>query len=191
MPSLPASIGDPAIEIEATEPLGPGDETHAVTLALVFRQEEPRLLRYFRRRAGQDLAPDLVQDVFVRAAGSAQAHSLSNPAAFIARIARNLLIDRARRHKHAAAIDLPLDEERDLATEPVQTHAIEAADLLRVYENALDLLPEKTRRVFLMHRVEELTYRDIHQRLGISVATVEYHMMKALRHIALHVDAAR
>ena len=45
--------------------------------------------------------------------------------------------------------------------------------------------------MFLMHRVEELSYREIHEELGISIATVEYHMMKALAHIARMVDAAR
>jgi RNA polymerase sigma-70 factor (ECF subfamily) len=42
-----------------------------------------------------------------------------------------------------------------------------------------------------MHRVDGQTYREIHEALGISVATVEYHMMKALAAIALAVEPAR
>ena len=46
-------------------------------------------------------------------------------------------------------------------------------------------------RVFLMHRVDELSYREIHECLGISIATVEYHMMRALGFIAKVVDGGQ
>lgn len=83
---------------------------------------------------------------------------------------------------------MQFQEEHDVASPPEQELDMEAADLLRLYESAIADLSEKTRRVFLMHRVDELSYREIHQRLGISIATVEYHMMKALAHIAQVVD---
>lgn len=143
------------------------------------------------RRVGHDIAPDMVQEVFARAAGSDQASRLINPVAFIRRIARNLLIDRARRRKSNNVILFPFDEERHLSTPADQAWNIEADDLLRQYEAAVDALPEKTRRVFLMHRVDELSYRQIHEQVGISVATVEYHMMRALKHIAKWVDAEK
>jgi RNA polymerase sigma-70 factor (ECF subfamily) len=127
----------------------------------------------------------------MRAASSEQASRLINPAAFIRRIARNLLIDRARRQERNTLVFFPIDEQRDLSSPPEQCWNLEAADLLRLYESAVDSLPEKTRRIFLMHRVDELSYRDIHERLGISIATVEYHMIKALAHIGRQVDAAR
>nr|WP_082703716.1 sigma-70 family RNA polymerase sigma factor [Novosphingobium sp. Fuku2-ISO-50] len=149
------------------------------------------MLRYLGRRAGYDAAPDMLQEVFVRAAGSAQVGRLNNPAAFLRRVARNLLIDRSRRRGADDVIVFPLDEEQHAASLPEQEHHLEARDLMRLYEGAVDALPEKTRRVFLMHRVDELSYREIHERLGISIATVEYHMMKALAQIARAVDAGR
>jgi RNA polymerase sigma factor (sigma-70 family) len=102
-----------------------------------------------------------------------------------------LLIDRARKIGRDNVVIFPLDEQRDVVAQPEQCLNLEASDLLRLYENAVDTLPEKTRRVFLMHRVDEMSYRQIHERLEISVATVEYHMVKALAHISRHVDAAR
>ncbi len=127
----------------------------------------------------------------MRAASSQQAGSLINPAAFVRRIARNLLIDRARQQQRNNVVLFPLDEQRDIVSEPQQSWNLEAADLMRLYEEAVDSLPEKTRRVFLMHRVDEFSYRQIHERLGISIATVEYHMIKAIAHIGRRVDAAR
>lgn len=160
-------------------------------LEQAFHSERGRLLAYIRRRVGFDAAPDLVQEVYARAAGSPQSGRLANPAGFLQRIARNLLIDRQRRDRGSAVVLVPLDEHRDAATPPEQEWGIEADDLLRLYQAAVDGLPEKTRRVFLMHRVEELSYRAIHESLGISVATVEYHMMKALTHIAREVGVSR
>lgn len=157
----------------------------------VFRRHGAALLSFLSRRVGRDAAPDLMQDVFARAAGSKQRHCLTNPAAFLHRIAQNLLIDRARRRQRDNVLMYPFEEEHDAACPPDQEQGLEAADLMRLYEQAVEAMPSKTRRVFLMHRVEELSYRDIHQELGISIATVEYHMMKALTHIAAIRDEYR
>jgi RNA polymerase sigma factor (sigma-70 family) len=160
-------------------------------LDAAFRKERKQLLHYLGRKAGADQAPDLVQEVFARAAGSRQAGVLANPAAFLTRIARNLLIDRARRRQANNVIMFPLDEARDQVVPPEQDMAIQASDLQRSYEQAIDRLPEKTRRVFLMSRAENLTYRQISEELGITVATVEYHMMRAIAFVATAMEAHR
>lgn len=157
----------------------------------MFRNHRASLFHFLRRKAGPDEAPDLVQEVFARAAGSDQRHQLINPGGFLRRIAQNLLIDRARRRRTSPTALFSFREESDGAAAAEQEWNIEAADLLRLYEEAVDAMPPKTRRVFLMHRVDELSYREIHEILGISIATVEYHMMKALRHISKVVDGGR
>lgn len=50
---------------------------------------------------------------------------------------------------------------------------------------ALNELPEQCRTVFQMSRYEELRYREIAGRLGISEKTVENHMGKALKLLRL------
>lgn len=154
-----------------------------------FRAHGAALLRFLRGKVGADDAPDLMQEVFVRAAGSRQRHELANPAAFLRRVAQNLLIDRSRKHKRDNVVLFPLREEADAIAAPQQELDMEAADLLKLYEGAVAAMPAKTQRVFLMHRVDELSYRQIHERLGISIATVEYHMMKALAGIARAIKA--
>jgi RNA polymerase sigma-70 factor (family 1) len=46
--------------------------------------------------------------------------------------------------------------------------------------NSINRLPEKNRVVFLMNRIEKLTYKEIAERLGLSVKAVEKRMHKAL-----------
>jgi RNA polymerase sigma-70 factor (ECF subfamily) len=159
-------------------------------LEAIYRQERDGLIRYLKRQVGRDLAPDIAQEVFLRAATSPLVPRLVNPGGFLHCIAHNILIDRARRRR-CRIEPLPLIEARDAPFAAEQEHELEASDLKQTLEHALTALPEKTRRVFVMHRFEDMAYRDIHRELGISVATVEYHMMKALAHIRVAVDAAR
>lgn len=153
-------------------------------LDAVFRAHRPALVRFFQRRVGHDEAPDLVQDVFARAAGSKQRNHLLNPGGFLRRIAQNLLIDRSRKHARNNVILLPLAEASDAPSPAEQEHELHAQDLVQALDRALDTMPEKTRRVFLMHRVDDLSYREIREIVGISASTVEYHMVKALAHLS-------
>lgn len=56
-------------------------------------------------------------------------------------------------------------------------------ELQQSIQSAIDELPEKCREVFVLNRYEELKYKEIADRLGISVKTVEAQMSKALQHL--------
>ncbi|WP_158213897.1 sigma factor-like helix-turn-helix DNA-binding protein [Sphingopyxis bauzanensis] len=60
--------------------------------------------------------------------------------------------------------------------------------LLRKYERAVDRIDEGYRAIFLGHRVAELSYRELVERHGVSVAEVEQAMIRSLRIIAQTVD---
>src|SRR5215204_4117290 len=58
---------------------------------------------------------------------------------------------------------------------------IMAGELEKKIHSALNELPEQCRTIFQMSRFDELKYREIADKLGISVKTVESQMSKALR----------
>src|SRR3546814_20800102 len=95
-----------------------------------FRAHGPWLFHFLRRKAGPEEAPDLVQEVFARAAGSAQRHSLANPGGFLRRIAQNLLLDRARRQRRNPALFFFFQEESDAARPPPPARKMETDALL-------------------------------------------------------------
>lgn len=57
----------------------------------------------------------------------------------------------------------------------------EHKELQRHLSNALNELPEQCRTIFQMSRFEELKYREIADKLDLSVKTIEHQMGKALR----------
>ncbi|NNE26376.1 MAG: sigma-70 family RNA polymerase sigma factor, partial [Saprospiraceae bacterium] len=59
-----------------------------------------------------------------------------------------------------------------------QLEYIELEDFMN---QAIDSLPEKCRLVFVLNRFEQLSYKEVAQRLDISVKTVENQMSKALK----------
>jgi RNA polymerase sigma-70 factor (ECF subfamily) len=151
----------------------------------IYRREAPRLANFFRRHVLlRDDVPDLVQESFARLVGAGPGPALIRPAAYLQRIARNLLVDHARRTStKLARFHLPIDEVPDIAVPPEQALTIEAGDLMRSYRQAIAELPEKTRQAFLLHRLDGLGYKAIGERLEISVPTVQYHVARALVHI--------
>lgn len=172
---------------QAPAPAGRFDQQD---LERIYRDEAPRLARFFRRHLrGSDDVPDLVQESFVRLAGSDAGKACLCPAAYLQRIARNLLFDRSRRSDvKLAHLHVPVEEHHNLSVAPAQGHAIEVDDVMKAYRRAVLELAPKTREVFILHRVEGATYREIGLKIGISIPTVEYHIARALMHIERALD---
>jgi RNA polymerase sigma factor (sigma-70 family) len=159
-------------------------------LELLYRTQSPHLLRVFRRRTSSpEDAQDLVQEVFVRLAGigAGRLKALGHPEAYVARIARNLLVNQgeaaAVRSRHLQVVA----QEGNIAVLDQQSR-LEARDTLRRLEAAVLRLKPKTRDIFLAHRVEGLSYAEIAERTGLKVKRVEKHMSKAISAIDRHMD---
>ena len=154
---------------------------------LLYRDHAPTLRRRLRGRLGSDEANDLVHEAFARLLGAGSLHRLREPGAFLNRIVRNLLIDRSRRlatrPPHVA-----IGDEVPIAVPPEQGAALEVEQMRQRYRELVASLPERMREVFVLHRVEGLSYKDIAGRLDISVRTVEWHIAEAIVRISKGLD---
>jgi RNA polymerase sigma factor (sigma-70 family) len=175
----------PFSRARSTPPAGASgiDEAdRSAKLDALFRDESPALMRYFRSKLRyREDAADLLQEVFARASRLSIC-DFDNPAAYLQRIASNLVFDQKRVVAHRQA-HVPADDVHLLDPSPSPLSQLEAKEMLARLDAALARLRPKTRQVFLLSRVEGLTYPKIAERLGVSVSAVEKHMMIAIAHL--------
>ena len=66
---------------------------------------------------------------------------------------------------------------------PNAKSAYAAKQRVAAIRNALEELSPQCRRVFVMHKFEDLSHEEVARRVGISRSTVEKHMHTALKHL--------
>lgn len=161
----------------------------AVMESLYLRFRSP-LERFFRKRVWeQHEIDDLVHEVFARLAGKS-GNSVQEPEAYIFQIAANLLRDRARRGIFRRSANTQyIEENRDSFDVITPERVLLGKQRVEKLKFALTELPERTRFVLLLQRYEGMKYREIAERLGISVSSVEKHMMKAIAHLIYRMGA--
>lgn len=60
-------------------------------------------------------------------------------------------------------------------------HIIDASQLTRAIEEALNRLPEKTAAIFRMSKIEEMPIKKIAEKLNLSDKAIEYHLTKSIK----------
>ena len=177
------------------DPLPPDDwaglTIKGTDFAALYRSESGRLARFFSRRVAPHEVIDMVHETFRKLLGAANDRDVTfdNPAAYLTRVADNLVRDRARSlAQRANERSEPFDETRIGGPDP--HHALEHRDTLKRIEAALTTLRPKTREIFLLHRSDGLSYAEIAQAMGMSVKGVEKQMTKALTHLRRRLDHA-
>lgn len=135
-------------------------------------------------------AADLAQDTFVRLLKQCPAE-LQEPRAFLATVARSVLIDHCRR----MSLERAYLQTLMLMPEPVSPSPEERAVVLQALEQIdrmLDGLGARARSAFLLAQLDGLTYKEVAQRLGVSLSSVEKYMAAALTHCyrIVYQDAA-
>lgn len=155
----------------------------------VYRREAPKLLSFLKRRIWlEEDRHDLVQEAFTRLVASQSAAATSNPGAYLQGIVRHLLADRVRAWAKARSFD-PVVYSADVDVAGPDAIA-EINDMRQRYRLAVESLPPRTKEVFLLHRAEELGYRQIAEQLGISIRTVEWHVAEAIVRIGKSIGNA-
>lgn len=167
-----------------------GDESYGAALARSDGPVRRLLTRFFGRRvADADEIEDLVQDTFARVVARDGGEPIENLGGYLRRTADNVLIDRARRRtsRHADA-HMAFDPDRHGGADIDPERIVAARQELDTAIAALLSLPERTRTVFLLFRLEGYKQREIAEQLGISLSTVEKDMVKAIRHLSVQVE---
>ena len=144
---------------------------------------EAALIRFLKRPwlTSGDVA-DLCHDVYVKILEASERQRPRAPKAFLFTVARNLLVDRARKN-HVVPINhlLEVSAQTVLVDEISAERATIGLDYLLRLTKAFEALPGRCRDVVWMRKIEDLPQQEIARRLGIAETTVEAHLVRGMR----------
>lgn len=147
---------------------------------------EAALVRFLSRKWTEaSEVHDIRHDIYVRILETAERERPHQPRAFLFSVARNILIDRARRNR-VVAIDLldDLDTLNILIDEASPERRASGREQLQRLTRLMNRLPPRPRDVVWMRRIEGLSLKEIAARLGIAEHTVEKHLMRGIRQLS-------
>ena len=130
------------------------------------------MLGFIRRRVNTDAdAEDILQDVFYQFIGNTQPINQLN--AWLFRVARNRITDVKRKHKPELLDDIYGADDDILgwaelffdANDNPETEYLRGM-FWEALNNALDELPEEQKQVFVLHELEDVSYKDIAAQTG-------------------------
>lgn len=128
-----------------------------------------------------ETAMDLSQEAYLRLVRKGSVSHDENLAGYLFRTADRLAIDYLRQSRQGKHVSLPLDE--DLPCPLLQPDELASLrEQCAILLEAIASLPGKCREVFLLRKVDELSYGEIAHRLGIAEKTVQRHLVKAMLH---------
>lgn len=137
-----------------------------------------RIRNFLYYKSGDlQLSEDLTQEAFLRLWKHCETVSYPKARSFLFTVANNLFLDVVKHKKVVQQFQL-LPKPKEQVHTPEQL--MEATEIKSRLETALMALPEKQRLVFLLSRIEKMTYKEIAALLDISVKAVEKRMHKAL-----------
>jgi RNA polymerase sigma factor (sigma-70 family) len=180
--------------------LTPSAQDREITATV--QRERGRLLQFIRRRIDDAAeAEDVLQDtLYELVAAYRMRQPVQQAGAWLARVARNRIIDRFRGKRPELLADQSSargenDEDgafEDLlpAAEDGPESAVMRELLLEEIEAALAELPREQREVFLAHEIDGLSFKELAARSGVSVNTLLSRKRYAVLHLQERLRAA-
>lgn len=164
--------------------------TYAHIEELFHRYRAELTRRLLTMVSSHDAAADLLQDTYVRLLRFARMQPVEQPRALLHRIAKNLAIDYLRTKRGGLhdmeALEVALDAPCPV---PSQERVLLAKERLRLLTQAVEALPPRTKEAFLLYRFSGCSYREIADRMGISISGVDKHIRRAIEQTYAAVKA--
>jgi RNA polymerase sigma-70 factor (ECF subfamily) len=167
--------------------MGADDATSgSAGLAREARPLRRALAQYFSRRLrDRSEVEDLVQEVFARVVARDSTAPIGHLGKYLYQTAASVLADYARR-RSARRSDAHVEFNSDLhgETDFDPERIVSGREDVAAAAAALLSLPEKTRTIFVLRRLDGVPARQVADQLGVSVSAVEKHMVRAVRHLS-------
>jgi len=131
----------------------------------------------------QSISEDIVQEIFIyfwEKRGSIKIES--SVKSYLFRASRNKFLNHLRNEKSHQAIKMEVVSGIETFVNP-DDHLIDSRQLEVIIDSVVANLPSRCREVYVLHRNDNLSYREIASRMNISEKTVENQMSIALKRL--------
>jgi len=146
---------------------------------------EAKLLRYAASIVGAALAPDVVQDTFLRLCTVDRTEVDDHVAAWLFTVCRNRALDlRRRQDRHDASSDPDMEPSPDSG--PVKK--LERRESMKQVASAIDALPQRYREVLLLKVDAGLSYKQIAEIMNLTAGNVGFILHSALARVRAQVE---
>jgi RNA polymerase sigma-19 factor, ECF subfamily len=126
------------------------------------------------------ISEDIVQEVFFKLwENRKKIYIQTSLKAYLNRMVFNESISYLRKNKEL--IDFSYDADIEDVHSVIPDEKMEQKELKNIIDNAINKLPPACKAIFLLSRIDELSYKQIAEKLEISIKTVENQMGKALK----------
>jgi RNA polymerase sigma-70 factor (ECF subfamily) len=159
----------------------------------LFYNYYARLCGFARTVSGRrDLAEEAVSKVFEELwRRRAELHITTGLRAWLYTAVRNQVIDRLRAGARMETVPLSEHHSGRLVDHDSAAGRIMLDEITGEVERLIAAMPEQRRMVFRLARLDGLRYREIAELLGISVCTVQNHMVAAMSQLAPELPGLR
>jgi len=155
--------------------------SHTLLLADLYHDYRLRLIDSLVRLTGcRETAAELAQDAYIRLLTHPDLSVVSNLPGYLFEVGRNLAID-LQRSPLGRTQFVALDENL-LCPAPVPEKLAELRQQCRILLDTVFSMPSACRDVFLLRKLNELSYGQIAAHLGISEKTVQRRLVQAMLH---------
>ncbi len=165
----------------------------------IVKRHHGKIYQFIARQVhSKQVAEDLVQDVFVKVIKSADQYEVKSKfCTWFYAIARNTCIDHFRKYSNqkmeklneVTSTDCNMSMQGELC--PSGENALIQQNLRETLLQAIDLLPDEQKEVFLLREYADLSFKEISELLNISENTIKSRMRYALEKLQIILKEER
>ncbi|MEM9160422.1 MAG: RNA polymerase sigma factor [Verrucomicrobiota bacterium] len=146
------------------------------------KPHEPAL-RGFLRNQFVDLSDidDVLQETYKRILRMRETQTINSPKSLLFTIAKNESIDLFRKKRRSRVIPVAELEGLDVIDDTDTCEEVSRIDEAAIMLEAVRSLPERCQLIFKLRKFDQLSHKEIAERLDITIHTVESQLTKGLR----------
>jgi len=134
----------------------------------------------YRKLKSRETAEELVQDLFACLWHKRAQHAIQHLEHYLLTAINRRVIGYLRAHQVRLAYTDYVRHSQQEATQETE-HSLAATDLSEAFARAMRHLPEQSRKIFRLSRLEHCTVPEIALQVNLSAKAVEYHLTKSLK----------